>query len=118
MSYRRKEQSLVHLPLMEWASYHPICKNHLIHIANERKCSPFQGNLLRKLGVKSGVSDLFLAYPNTTYAGLWIELKYPPNTLTASQKEWQNLMNSVGYRAVWHKDWTEARQEILTYLEG
>lgn len=50
-------------------------------------------------GVKSGVSDVFTAYPVSPYAGLWIEMKVKGNTLTKEQKKWFELVCARGYRA-------------------
>lgn len=49
------------------------------------------------MGVKAGVSDLFLAYPSKHYHGLWIELKSEKGKLSPAQKHWLNLMKEVGY---------------------
>ncbi len=49
------------------------------------------------MGAKAGVSDLFLAYPNPIYHGLWIELKSEEGHLSFEQKQWLNLMADVGY---------------------
>ena len=49
------------------------------------------------MGVKAGVSDLFLAYPNPNYHGLWIELKSEKGKMSPEQKHWLKLMADVGY---------------------
>jgi VRR-NUC domain len=105
------------IALMNWAKFHPICKEYLIHIPNERKCSPQYGLKLKSLGVKKGISDLFLAYPKFRYAGLWIELKKRKlSTVTKSQKEWIDKMNNLGYKAVVCYGWEEAKEVIDDYL--
>ena len=40
------------------------------------------------MGVKAGVSDLFLAYPNPNFHGLWIELKSEKGKKSPEQKHW------------------------------
>ena len=49
------------------------------------------------MGVRPGVSDLFLAYPNAFYHGLWLELKSEKGKLSDSQSNWLLLMKGVGY---------------------
>ncbi len=46
-------------------------------IPNGGKRNPVEAARLKKQGVKAGVSDIFVAYPENPYHGLWIELKRP-----------------------------------------
>lgn len=70
-----------------------------IHIANERHCSPVYGRILRKMGLKKGVSDLF--FPQSTssnvFKGVWLEMKVKPNKPTQSQIDFMNDMTAEGY---------------------
>ena len=106
------------MALMKWAAYHPICRDHLIHIANERLCSIGEGVKLKALGVKSGVWDNFLSYPTKSFPGLWIELKVKDNKLSANQVRWGELMQAAGYATaiVWD-DWLKAKNIIESYLD-
>lgn len=106
------------MALMEWAHYHSICKKYLIHIANEGKRTPQYGHKLKKMGLKKGVSDYFLAYPHNGYAGLWIELKaHALSRSTPEQIEWIEDMKSVGYQGYIVYDWERAKDLILDYLK-
>ncbi len=117
--------------LMEWASYHHICKDHLIAIPNGGSRHPIEAAKLKRTGGKAGVSDLFLAYPMYTSieegdrwdaghfytCGLWIELKRTKNSrLSLHQDAWLALMESVGYDAEICYGWVEAKDCILEYL--
>lgn len=86
-----------HIGLMIWARTQPILSEYLIHIPNGGYRRPQEAIKLKKMGVKAGVSDLFLAYPNPAYHGLWIELKSEKGHLSPAQKHWLNLMAAVGY---------------------
>lgn len=68
-----------------------------IHIANERVTSAPSGSLLKKMGVRAGVSDCFIPRANSTHHGLWIELKIPPNKPTDLQKKFLEDMKKEGY---------------------
>lgn len=70
-----------------------------IHIANERRCSPQRGSLLRKMGVKAGVSDIFIPRANDIYHGLWIELKDVGGRLSTAQSNFIQQMLDEGYFA-------------------
>ena len=79
------------------------------HIAVARK--------LKAEGVKPGASDLFLALPVPHGpAGLWIEMKAPDGVVSPNQKDFIELMQWAGYRAIvcWSAD--EAITEITNYL--
>lgn len=71
---------------------------------------------LKAEGVKSGVSDLFLAYPVAPYCGMWLELKARGGRLTDAQREWIETMRSVGYFAICCVGFDEARVAIERYL--
>ena len=63
------------------------------HIAVARK--------LKAEGVKPGASDLFLALPIPHGpAGLWIEMKAPKGIVSTAQKDFIELMQWAGYRAI------------------
>ena len=79
------------------------------HIAVARK--------LKAEGVKPGASDLFLALPIPHGpAGLWIEMKAPKGIVSTAQKDFIELMQWAGFRAIvcWSVD--EAMAEIVKYL--
>jgi hypothetical protein len=114
----RKEEKML-MDVMKWASYHPICKDYLIHIANERKCSKEMGRKLKLQGVKKGVWDLFLLYPVNFFPGLWLELKIGKNKLSDSQEKWGETIKKAGFAtAVVHDDWEKVKKIIEGYLNG
>lgn len=107
-----------HLAFMQWASLHPVLKKHLIHIPNEIKCNKAYGAKRKRLGVKAGVSDFFLAYPlyNSQKGGLWLELKRKGGKLTKGQTEWILLMRQSGYVADVCFGFEDAQSFIERYL--
>jgi hypothetical protein len=112
------------IALMSIAQTNPITKKYLIHIPNQRKCSAAYGAKLKKMGVKKGVSDYFLAYPVGDVCGLWLELKVPAEKImnksatkaTLEQCSWINRMSLVGYQAQFVFGWPEAWLTICEYL--
>lgn len=103
--------------LINWLKYNmPEIEKCTFHIPLQRKCTIQQGRLLKRMGVKSGVSDLFIAIPSNGYHGLWIELKSQKGKLSEAQKEFLDLMSDKGYLAVavWGAD--AAKEIINTYL--
>lgn len=113
-----KEKS-EHSALIKWISYHPILKDLAVHIPNEGKRHPILGANLKRLGMRKGVSDIFIPYPTSSYHGLWIELKREKKyRIEKEQKEWIDKMNELGYYATFAFGWIEAKNIIEFYLVG
>lgn len=92
----------VQIAVLEWSKYNPVLRDHLISIANQRQTNVIHGAKLKRMGVRAGVSDLFLPYPIDKYHGLWIELKVGEKKLSKAKKEqveWLNKMRKAGYAA-------------------
>jgi len=70
------------------------------------------------LGVKKGISDIFLPYPNERHNGLYIELKTETGTVSKEQNEFLDFTNESGYLAVVCRSKDEAVGVILDYLRG
>lgn len=70
-------------------------------------------------GVKSGVPDLFLAWPSSGRCGLFIEMKRRKGSSTsAEQKAWHQQLIGAGYAVVVCKGVEEAMKQINLYLGG
>ena len=78
---------------------HPVVAKHTMHIGNERKTSYWAGWIMKQLGVLKGASDLFMAWPNTLYHGLFIEVKSKTGRPTIEQREFIERMNDKEYYA-------------------
>lgn len=71
----------------------------ILAIANQRKCTMQYGAFLKKMGVTAGVCDLFLPRGNSSFSGLWVEMKIKPNYATEKQKSFMASMIKEGYSA-------------------
>ena len=69
----------------------------LFAIPNGGKRNVITAVKLKAEGVRAGVADLFLAFTNEQYAGLFIEMKVGKNKLTPAQMEFQNMVIANGY---------------------
>jgi VRR-NUC domain-containing protein len=102
-----------HIAVVDWFHYqYPKLYYDFHHFANERKCSIQYGYKLKRMGVKRGIADFFLAIPLNGYAGLWIELKVGKGRLKREQAAFIRRKNQRGYLAyaVWG---FEATQKII-----
>ena len=107
--------------LYRWAEMTVIdgirVSDYLIAIPNGGRRNAREGARLKKMGVKAGVSDLFLALPRGGFSGMWIELKAPKGRPQQNQLDWLDLMASAGYAAVMCHGWESARLSIVDYLK-
>jgi len=114
-----KPEQIEHIAIVTWFHHQfPKFYHDFHHFANERKCSIQQGQLLKKMGVKRGVADFFLAIPLNGKAGLWIELKTGKNKPTKEQIEFAERKIFRGYEFAFVWGFDAAKEVILTYLKS
>ena len=112
-------ENQIQIALMAWIKLQlPHIFDYTIHIANQRKTSLQAGALLKKLGVKAGVSDIFIAWPTNQYFGLWLELKTHKGKLSAEQHVFMERMSKVGYKAMVSFGLDEAIKIIELYVSN
>lgn len=86
-------------------------------IPNEGKMPIYTRMRMKKAGVLPGVPDIFLAYANNGYHGLFIEMKVKPNTIKDNQLFAMLELNKRSYKCVvcWSAD--EAIEAVKAYVE-
>jgi hypothetical protein len=109
-------ETLAMIALFDWIRLQPLLLPYAFHIANERKTSPQSGAILKRMGVRSGVSDVMFAIPKGRWHGLFLELKAGKNKPTKNQEQFMLDMTSQGYYCVWCVGFDAAVTEIDTYL--
>lgn len=90
-------ESDIHRSVMAWVRAHASIAPFVIHVPNEGKRSLRYGFKLKELGMRAGVSDLFIALARHEYHGAWIELKSKKGILSLAQKQFQDDMRSQNY---------------------
>lgn len=93
-------ESAIQKAVMEWIRLQPTIRDFIIHIPNEGKRSASYGKSLKDMGIRPGVSDLFIAMPRHECNGAWIELKSKNGILSPEQKEFLHHMESQNYFAM------------------
>lgn len=88
-----------------------LYKNH-----NEGKKNLIAAGKDKAMGLTAGIPDLCLAIPNTTYHGLYIELKRPGERPSAIQKERIAQLKDQGYKVIVITTLTDFQNEIQLYL--
>ncbi|HEC1649717.1 VRR-NUC domain-containing protein [Yersinia enterocolitica] len=106
--------------LIEWADktvIDGICiGDYLIHIPNEGKRGPKAARDAKRLGLRKGVPDLFLALPRGGYAGLWIEMKSEKGKASVEQNQWIAKLCDVGYQVEICFCYDSAKEMIERYF--
>lgn len=113
-----QHERIDHINTVNWFKHHyPELDADFHHFANERRCTPQEGQMLKRMGVKRGVADFFLALPRNGKAGLWIELKVGTNKPSKEQQAFLDRKAQRGYETVcvWGTD--AAREAIKAYLK-
>lgn len=95
----------------------------VLHIPNGGWRSKSEAARLKAMGVRAGVSDLFLPIPSSGKHGLWIEMKAiagPESgrggVISSGQGEWLDLMTENGYAAHCCHGADEAINAIKEYM--
>lgn len=104
--------------LFRLALDHPLLSELLVHIANEGKRSVGYAIKLLNMGLRPGVSDLFLPVARKGYHGFWIELKrIKGGRVTPEQWSWIEKMRAQGYRAEVAYGCDDAWNMLIDYLQ-
>jgi hypothetical protein len=111
----RQEDSIMTV-IFDWVRIHKF-DNFIFHIANERRTSPQAGALLKRMGVKAGVSDIFIARPSRGYHGMFMEIKSEKGKVSPSQKAFLHNMKMEGYEVAVAYGADEAIAWIQAYLD-
>lgn len=82
-------EKLIHKAVMQWVRLHKDIAPYIFHIPNEGKRDKHYGLLLKRMGMKSGVFDIFIMMPRHGYGGAWIELKRENGKMTSAQKQFE-----------------------------
>lgn len=116
----RKESRIQQMCVGWFRMQYPQIANLLFSVPNGGSRILREAVTLKKEGVVAGVSDLILLFPSMDYHGLCIEMKTDEKTSrqSKSQKEWQQLVESAGYKYIICRNFDDFESEIKIYLES
>lgn len=124
----RKEEGLQMQCLRWFGLQYPKLMKYWIHIPNGAALSSFIKNGVRicpeamrmkKLGLRLGASDLFLAIPkfHVPYGGLWVEMKFgDEGVVSKEQREFLKDMEEIGYCKIVCRTFEEFQATAKWYL--
>lgn len=110
--------------IYKWTQTVQSLRGHVMMIGNEGRRSLASAAVAKRMGLLSGVSDLFIAKPIGIYHGLWVEVKrnctYTPAQRCTDhwkrQEAFQQRMRSVGYAATFAFGAEDGIKKIQEYL--
>ena len=88
------------------------------HIPNGGMRSKSEAARFKAMGVKRGVSDVFLPVSKGGYHGLYIELKAKDGRPEKEQKDWIAAVREQGYYAAVCYGGIEAANLVEAYMKG
>jgi len=107
--------------LFSWAALmegkYPVLR-WMHHIPNGGKRSKSEAVRFRAMGVRAGVSDVFLPCARGGFHGLYIEMKALDGRPSAEQKKFAEAVRAEGYLCVFCYGAAEAEEIIDHYLKG
>lgn len=120
-------ESQSQISCVKWfRTVHAPFGKHLFSIPNGAKMGghvtkagfPVIAAIMKGEGMTEGVSDLFLALPLHGYCGLFIEMKTPIGSVSKEQREFLQLMASVGFAVTVCNRQNDFEKEVTAYLTG
>lgn len=118
-------ESVLQIACVKWFRIvHPKLKRNIFSIPNgariggkmSKKGFPIMASILKAEGMTEGVSDLFLAKPIGAFSGLFVEMKTIVGTQSDEQREFLELMASVGYAVTVCRRINEFEKDVTDYL--
>ena len=90
----------------------------LYHCPNGGRRNVIEAARLKREGVKAGVPDVFLPVARNGHHGLYLEMKSKGGRITDNQCYWIQSLMKQGYMVWICRDWENAKNAILGYLNG
>lgn len=119
---RKQPEQAEQILLCSWfAKKYPEIDSIFFHISNGTHVGAYRGSILKKMGVKPGIPDIFLAVPRyekrETFHGLFIEMKSKTGKISPAQKLSHEKLREKNYKVEVCWSFMQARVIIQTYLE-
>lgn len=104
--------------LFQWLKLYPLINELAWHTPNGGFRNKAEACAFKRMGVKPGVPDVFIAIPLNGYNGLFIELKSKDGKLTEYQVLMHANLKRQNYEVSTCYTWFEAKDAILKYFIG
>jgi hypothetical protein len=116
MSIMELEDKIQHDCVMWFDDKFPQYRGLLYHNYNNPP-NKVRGAVLKGMGLRKGVPDLFFALPINGKPGFYIEMKKPKGTLEPEQRKYRDRLKKVGYSWELCRSLEEFKKIITKYLD-
>lgn len=111
------DESRLQQACVKWFNYqYSEYRGLLFAVPNGGARNAATGRILKAEGVVAGVADLMLLVPIAGHNALCIEMKTEKGRQQASQKEWQEKVESVGAKYVICRSFEKFRDIVTDYM--
>lgn len=115
----RKQESELQINCVNWFRLSfPQYRWLLFAIPNGGKRNVITATRMKREGVLSGVTDLFLSIPRNEFHGMYIELKTGNNKLTTNQETFISEVQKHGYKCEVIYSLDQFIREITYYIKS
>ena len=115
-SEAQEQQALIQWWRLAHGKY-GVGEHLLLHVANEGTGSAVRGRIQKRMGLRAGCPDLFLAVPCGEFSGLWLEMKRRDGgRVSPEQADFLLSLKTMGYAAEVCRGAEKAIQAIDKYL--
>lgn len=90
----------------------------VFHIPNGEKREKHTAAILKRMGVRPGVPDLFLPLPRRGCCGLFVEMKTKDGRLSPAQESEIFALKAEGYAVAVSRSWEQAAAVLVWYCGG
>lgn len=102
---------------VQWFRYqYPKLRHNLFAVPNGGRRDKVTAAKLKAEGVLAGVADLVLLKSNSSYGALLIEMKTRTGRQADTQREWQRLIETDGYKYVVCRSLDDFMREVNAYI--
>lgn len=114
---RRHIEDDLQMQCVHWFGFqYPKLRRLLHHSPNGGRRDAREGLRFKQMGTQAGFPDLILLVPSKGYHALMCELKTKTGRQQDTQKEYQRLVESEGYRYVVVRSFVQFMNVVRDYL--
>lgn len=118
---RRRDEERQQCAFIEWVRLQshvwPALKT-IHHVPNGEYRTPATAARLKRMGVLSGVLDIFWPCARQGYNGLYIEFKSADGSLSEAQEDFAEAAAAEGYCVFICDNWEDARDLVMAWVRN